>query len=195
MPKDFGAICLYALYDIETQRRPNNSRWVQSVGKNKIISCFQRFLHFIWCAIFWLLFELDTFASTYSRDLLPHARGANGFRDRGHVVQSFLARWRQADISSLLKTHLKFQVCSLWWQRRHRRSSPVHCHRKDSRCSTRSFRRVRKPLPDISCCQRPSHQLKSIKITDDRLNFSWQRILRTGLAADLRHQRYAPIGQ
>ena len=43
VPKDFGAICLYALYDIETQRRPNNSRWVQCVVKTKIISCFQRF--------------------------------------------------------------------------------------------------------------------------------------------------------
>ena len=38
---------------------------------------------------FLLLFELDTFASTYSRDLLPHTRGANGFRDRGHVMQFF----------------------------------------------------------------------------------------------------------
>ena len=72
VPKDFGAICLYALYDIETQRRPNNSRWVQCVGKTEIISCFQRFLHFSWRANFWLLFELDTFASTYSRNLLPH---------------------------------------------------------------------------------------------------------------------------
>ena len=26
------------------------------------------------------------------RDLLPHTRGANGFRDRGHVVQSFSAK-------------------------------------------------------------------------------------------------------
>ena len=41
--------------------------------------------------IFWLLFELDTFASTYSRDLLPHTRGANRFRDTGHVVQVFSA--------------------------------------------------------------------------------------------------------
>ena len=41
---------------------------------------------------FLLLFELDTFTSTYSRDLLPHTRGANGFRDRGDVVQSFSAR-------------------------------------------------------------------------------------------------------
>ena len=96
MPKDFGAICLYALYDIETQRRPNNSRWVQCVEKTTIISCFQRFLHFIWRANFWLLSELDTFASTYSRDLLPHTRSANGFRDRGHLVHSFSARWRQA---------------------------------------------------------------------------------------------------
>ena len=87
---------LYALYDIETQRRPKNSRWVQCVEKTEIISCFPRFLHFIWRANFWLLFELDTFASTYSRDLLPHTRGANGFCDKGHVVQSFSARWRQA---------------------------------------------------------------------------------------------------
>ena len=86
-----GGAFLYALYDIETQGRPNNSRWLQCVGKTEIISCFQRFLHFIWCANSRLLFELDTFASTYSRYLLPQTRGANGFRDRGHVVQSFSA--------------------------------------------------------------------------------------------------------
>ena len=60
-------------------------------------SCFQRFLPFIWHANFWLLFELDTCASTHSRDLLPHTRGANGFRHRGRVVPSFSARWRQAE--------------------------------------------------------------------------------------------------
>ena len=88
-----------SLHDVETQRRPNNSRWVQCVEKAKISSCFQRFLHFIWHVNFWLLFELDTFASTHSRDSLPHTRGANGFRDRGPVVQSFSAWWRQASFS------------------------------------------------------------------------------------------------
>ena len=72
-------------------------------GENKIISCFQRFSHFIWRTNFRLLFKLDTFASTYSRDLLPHTRGANGFRDRGHGVQSFSAKWRQAALTPRLR--------------------------------------------------------------------------------------------
>ena len=76
-------------HDVDTQRRPNNLGWLQCVGKTKVSSCFQRFSHFTRHANFWLLIELDTIASTYSWDLLLHTRGVNGFRDRGHVLQSF----------------------------------------------------------------------------------------------------------
>ena len=55
-------------YNIETHRRPNTPGWLQCVEKTKVSTCFQRFQH----ANFWLLIELDTFASTHSRDLLPH---------------------------------------------------------------------------------------------------------------------------
>ena len=56
---DFS-VCIIQYWDSETT---NNSRWLQCVGETKISSCFQRILHFIWRANFWLLFKFDTFAS------------------------------------------------------------------------------------------------------------------------------------
>ena len=87
------SVCIIRYWDSETTEQSASGAMREENWDNFLLSTI--FTFHLTCE-FLLLFELDTFASTYSRDFLPHTRGANGFRDRGHVVQSFSARWRQA---------------------------------------------------------------------------------------------------